>query len=56
MSSFFYSLRVRLLLVVVLGLLPALGLALYTGLAQREMAKDNAKQLALQLAQGTARQ
>ena len=56
MLNFFHSLRFRLLLVVVLGLLPALGLALYTGLAQRKMAEDSAKQLALQLAQETARQ
>jgi PAS domain S-box-containing protein len=56
MFSYFYSLRLRLLLVVALGILPALGLALYTGLAQRRMAEDNAKQLALHLAQGAARQ
>ena len=56
MLGFFYSLRFRVLLVVALGLLPALGLALYTGLAQRKMAEDSAKQLALQLAQETARQ
>jgi PAS domain S-box-containing protein len=54
MLSLFYSLRFRLLLVVALGLLPALGLALYTGLAQRKMAEDSAKQLALQLAREAA--
>ncbi|MGD0017221.1 MAG: PAS domain-containing protein [Verrucomicrobiia bacterium] len=56
MLSFFYSLRIRVLLVVALGIVPALGLVFYTGLMQRRMAEDNAKQLALQLAQGTARQ
>ena len=55
MPSFFYSLRIRLLLLVAICILPALGLALYTGLAQRKMAEGNAKQLALQLARETAR-
>src|SRR3990172_8119226 len=46
----FSSLRVRLLLLVLLAVLPALGLILYTASEQRRSAAEEAKNSALQLA------
>ena len=49
-QSVFASLRVRLLLLVLLAAVPALGLLLYTGLEQRQLAVRDAHQQALRLA------
>ncbi len=51
MTAFsFSSLRVRLVLLVLLAVLPALGLVLYTGLAQRRHEAADAQERALELA------
>ena len=50
MFSWLSSLRVRLLFLVVLAALPALGLQLYTASRQRELAVDEAKEDARRLA------
>lgn len=50
MSSFFSSLRVRLLLLVLLSALPALGLTLYSGIEQRRLAANAAQQDTLRTA------
>ncbi|MBC8448849.1 MAG: HAMP domain-containing protein [Chloroflexi bacterium] len=47
----FFSLRFRLILLVLLAVLPALGLMLYTGLEQRRLAAADAQEEALRLAQ-----
>jgi signal transduction histidine kinase/ActR/RegA family two-component response regulator/HAMP domain-containing protein len=47
----FSSLRVRLLLLVLLAVIPALGLILYTGLEQRHQAAVNARENALRVLQ-----
>jgi len=47
MSHFFASLRVRLALLVLLAVLPALGIILYTGLEQRRQLAANAQDEAL---------
>jgi two-component system cell cycle sensor histidine kinase/response regulator CckA len=46
----FGSLRVRLIILVLLATIPALGLTLYTGFEQREIASNQAKDEALSLA------
>jgi len=46
----FSSLRVRLIILVLLAIIPALGLTLYTGLEQRQIATNQAKDEALRLA------
>lgn len=43
MHRFFTTLRFRLILLVFLALLPALGLILYSGLEQRRIAVNEAK-------------
>ena len=45
----FSSLRVRLLLLVLLAVIPALGLMLYTGLEQRRLAAVHAQEGALRV-------
>ena len=45
----FSSLRVRLLLLVLLAVIPALGLTLYTNLEERELRKTNVQEHALRL-------
>ncbi len=52
--SFFASLRMRLILLVLLAVLPALGLTIYSGLEQREHAIAQAKMRALKLAQNAS--
>lgn len=54
MGRLFSSLRVRLIVLVLLSALPALGLALYTGLEQRRQAASAAQESALRLARLTA--
>lgn len=49
MTRFFSSLRVRLLIVVLLSALPALGLILYSGMEQRRLTAEEAKINALRL-------
>jgi signal transduction histidine kinase len=51
----FSSLRVRLILLVLLAVLPALVLVVYTGLQQRRHAAQEAQKHALMLARNTAR-
>jgi len=46
----FPSLRVRLILLVLLAVIPALGLILYTGLEQRRLATEEIQETALRLA------
>ena len=46
----FASLRVRLILIVLLAVIPALGLTLYTGLEHRQIAANQAKEEALRMA------
>src|SRR3989304_1897478 len=46
----FSSLRVRLILLVLLAVIPALGLILYTGLEQRRLATEEIRETALRLA------
>ncbi len=46
----FPSLRVRLILLVLLAIIPALGLILYTGLQQRRLAIEETQETALRLA------
>src|SRR4051812_31474313 len=48
------SLRTRLILIVVLAIVPALLLALGTGLRQRAMLVDHATQVAVRLVRGVA--
>ena len=50
MYRFFFSLRFRLILLVLLAVIPALGLTFYTGLEQRRIAAIQAKEEALRLA------
>lgn len=50
MYRFFFSLRFRLILLVLLAVIPALGLTLYTGLEQRRIAAIQVKEEALRLA------
>lgn len=50
MTRFFFSLRFRLLLLVLLAVIPALGLILYTAAEQRRVAVVDAQQNALRLA------
>ncbi len=51
MSHFsFSSLRFRLILLVLLAVIPALGLTFYTGLEQRRHAADHVQSDAMQLA------
>ncbi|MBM4459844.1 MAG: hypothetical protein FJ011_19135 [Chloroflexi bacterium] len=50
MKRFLSSVRVRLLLLVLLAVLPALGLTLYTGWEERQVAADHVQHDALQLA------
>ncbi len=50
MQRLFSDLRARLLLLVLLAILPALGLLLFLGLAQRRQAQEQVKVEALQLA------
>jgi len=52
----FASLRVRLLLLVLLAVIPALGLTLYTGLEQRRVAAAGAQEDALRLVRLVARE
>ncbi len=54
MKRFFSSIRVRLLLLVLFAILPALALTLYTGLEQRRMAATQTQQEALILARSAA--
>ena len=49
MTRYFYNLRVRLILVVLLATLPALALTLYSGFEQRGQAAEQAQSEALQL-------
>jgi hypothetical protein len=51
MRRFFASLRFRLILLVFLAVLPALGLILYSGLEHRRLAAVEAQKHALELAQ-----
>src|SRR3990172_4129246 len=46
---FFSSLRVRLLLLVLLAVIPALGLTLYTNLEERQLRKQHVQEHALRL-------
>jgi PAS domain S-box-containing protein len=50
MSRFFFSIRFRLILLVLLAVIPALGLTFYTGIEQRRIASAQAKEEALRLA------
>ena len=50
MHKFFFSFRFRLVLLVLLAVIPVLGLVLYTGLEQRQVAANRAKEEALGLA------
>jgi PAS domain S-box-containing protein len=50
MYQFFFNLRFRLILLILLAVVPALGLTLYTGLEQRQRAANQAKDEALSLA------
>ena len=50
MSRFFFSIRFRLMVLVLLALVPALGLTFYTGLEQRRIAATQAKEEARRLA------
>ena len=49
MHRFFFSLRFRLILLVLLAVIPALGLILYTGIEERRIASAQAKEDALRL-------
>jgi signal transduction histidine kinase/CheY-like chemotaxis protein/HAMP domain-containing protein len=49
MHRFFFSLRFRLILLVLLAVIPALGLILYTGIEERRIAAAQAKEDALRL-------
>lgn len=50
MHRFFFSLRFRLILLVLFAVIPALGLILYTGIEERRIAAAQAKEDALRLA------
>jgi two-component system cell cycle sensor histidine kinase/response regulator CckA len=50
MHHFFFSLRFRLILLVLFAIIPVLGLIIYTGLEQRRVASTQAKEEALSLA------
>ena len=50
MHRFLFSLRFRLILLVLIAIIPALGLTLYTGFEQRQVAATQAKEDALSLA------
>ena len=54
MKRFIFSIRARLLLLVLLAILPALGLTLYTGLEQSQIAAAQAQQEALWFARSAA--
>ena len=54
MSSFFNSLRFRLLFLVLLAIIPTLGLILYSGIEQRQEASVGARDAALRLARQVA--
>src|SRR5512147_3188801 len=49
MAAFFQSVRVRLVALVLLAIVPALGMALWTGLEHRGSAQQRAGERALQL-------
>jgi len=55
MVALFGSLRFRIILIVVLAMLPALGLVLYRGLEQRRLAGLETRQEAIQLARQASR-
>ncbi|MBI5968531.1 MAG: PAS domain S-box protein [Deltaproteobacteria bacterium] len=50
MYRFFFSMRFRLILLVLCAIIPALGVTLYSGLEQRRIAATQAKEEALRLA------
>jgi len=54
MSSFFNSLRSRLLALVLLAMIPTIGLILYSGIEQRREAAVSARDSALRLARQVA--
>jgi pyridoxine/pyridoxamine 5'-phosphate oxidase len=49
MHHIFFSLRFRLILLVLFAVIPALGIIFYTGLEQRKIAATQAKKEALSL-------
>jgi len=52
--SFFGSLRTRLILLVLLAVIPAMGLALYSGMEQRKNALSRAQEDALRMAENAS--